>query len=45
MYVRLLYEADDCFYYVGLIDRNGKIYSMLADAESGEIIATREQQQ
>ncbi len=45
MYVRLLYEADDCFYYIGLIDRNGKVYSMLADAETGEIIATREQPQ
>ena len=42
LYVRLLYDNDRCFYYVGLIDRNGSTFSMLADAESGEIIATRE---
>lgn len=42
LYVRLLYDNDRCFYYVGLIDRNGKTYSMLADAETGEIIATRQ---
>ena len=45
IYVRLLCEADECFYYVGLTDRNGKTFSMLCDAESGEIIATKEQQQ
>lgn len=42
IYVRLLHE-NDCYYYIGLIDRNGNIFSMLADAETGEIVATREQ--
>ena len=41
LYVRLLYDNDRCFYYVGLIDRSGSTYAMLADAETGEIIATR----
>lgn len=41
LYVRLLYDNDRCFYYVGLIDRNGDTFSMLADSETGEIIATR----
>lgn len=45
LYVRLLSEADDCFYYIGLTDRNGKTFSMLCDAENGEVIATKEQQQ
>lgn len=41
LYVRLLYDNERCFFYVGLIDRSGKTYSMLADASTGEIIATR----
>ena len=41
LYVRLLYDNDRCFYYVGLTDRSGNTYAMLADAETGEIIATR----
>ena len=41
LYVRLLYDNERCFYYVGLIDRSGSTYAMLADAETGEIIATR----
>ena len=41
LYVRLLYDNERCFYYVGLTDRNGNTYAMLTDAETGEIIATR----
>lgn len=41
LYVRLLYDNGRCFYYIGLIDRSGNTYAMLADAETGEIIATR----
>ena len=42
IYVRLLYENEPCYYYVGLIDRDGGCYSLLADAVTGEIVATRE---
>ena len=42
IYVRLLYENEQCYYYVGLIDRDGGCYSLLADAVTGEIVATRE---
>ena len=42
LYVRLLHENGKCYYYVGLTDRNGVTYAMLADAESGELLATRE---
>lgn len=43
LYVRLLCEDGDSFYYVGLIDRSGSIYAMLVDAQNGDIIATKEQ--
>lgn len=42
IYVRLLYEAEDCYYYVGITDRSGNAYAMLADADTGEIIATKQ---
>lgn len=42
IYVRLLYENEQCYYYIGLIDRDGGCYSLLADAVTGEIVATRE---
>lgn len=42
IYVRLLYEAEDCYYYVGITDRSGNTYAMLADADTGEIIATKQ---
>ncbi len=41
LYVRLLYDNDKCFYYVGAIDKSGKITHMLCDATTGEVIATR----
>lgn len=44
LYVRLLYENEQNYYYVGLTDRNGETYAMLADADTGEIIATRTSQ-
>ena len=39
--VRLIYETAP-FYYVGLIDRDGKEFSMLLDGETGKILATHE---
>ncbi len=41
IYVRLLYD-DGCYYYVGIIDRNGGVYALLFDAADGKILATRE---
>lgn len=41
LYVRLLCENEQNYYYIGLTDKNGETYAMLTDAETGEIIATR----
>ena len=40
--MRLLCENGASYYYVGLTDRSGRTYAMLADAATGEIVATRE---
>lgn len=40
-YVRLL-KRDAAYYYVGIVDRNGKTLSLLLDSESGEILARRQ---
>lgn len=40
-YIRLICE-DELYYYVGIVDRNGKILSLLLNAESGKILAKRE---
>ena len=42
IYVRLLYENNECYYYIGLTDRSGNTFAMLADAETGEILATKQ---
>lgn len=39
--LRLIYETAP-FYYIGLIDREGKEFSMLLDAETGKLLATHE---
>ena len=41
IYIRLIYE-DAPYYYVGVIDRNGKITAFLINATSGKILAKRE---
>ena len=41
IYLRLLYE-DAPYYYVGVIDRNGKITAFLLNAETGKILAKRQ---
>ena len=41
IYVRLLYD-EGCYYYVGVCDRNKKIFAYLVDGERGKIIATKE---
>ncbi len=40
IYLRLIYE-DSPFYYVGIIDRNGKISAFLLNANTGKILAKR----
>ena len=40
-YIRLLHESAP-YYYVGIVDRESKIYSLLLDAKSGKILAKRE---
>ena len=42
IYVRLLYENNECYYYIGLTDRDGNTFAMLADAETGEVLATKQ---
>ena len=41
IYLRLIYE-DSPYYYVGVIDRNGKTNAFLINAASGKILAKRE---
>lgn len=40
-YVRLL-RRDKNYYYVGVVDTNGKMISLLLDSESGELLARHE---
>lgn len=42
IYVRLLHEDEGNYYYVGLTDRSGQTFSILADAATGEVLATKE---
>ena len=41
IYLRLLYE-DAPYYYVGVIERTGKIHAFLLNAKTGKILAKRE---
>lgn len=41
IFVRLLYNGD-CYYYVGICDRQGNISAFLVDGHTGRIIAQRE---
>ena len=41
IYLRLIYE-DSLYFYVGVIDRNGKTNAFLINATSGKILAKRE---
>lgn len=41
IYLRLIYE-DVPYYYVGIIDREGRIFALLVDSEDGKILAKRE---
>ena len=41
IFIRLLYDGN-CYYYVGVCGRDGKINAHLLDGESGKIIAERE---
>ena len=40
IYLRLIYEESP-YYYVGIIERNGKVTALLLNAESGKILAKR----
>lgn len=42
IHIRLLSGEKGCLYYIGLIDRTGNTFAMLADAKTGEILATHE---
>ena len=42
IYLRLIHE-DAPYYYIGLIDRNGKIVAFFMNAETGKVLAKREQ--
>lgn len=41
IYIRLIFESEP-YYYVGLVDREGKILSLLCDGKTGKILAKRE---
>lgn len=41
IYIRLIYEENP-YYYIGIIDRTGKIYAFLSNAVTGAILAKRE---
>lgn len=41
IYIRLIYEGNT-YFYVGIIDRNGKIYAFLVNATTGKTLAKRE---
>ncbi len=41
IYMRLIYE-DTPYYYVGVIDREGRICALLVDSKDGKILAKRE---
>ena len=41
LYVRLL-RRDKNYYYVGIVDTNGKMISLLLDSESGQVLARHE---
>lgn len=41
IYLRLIYEEEP-YYYVGIIDKNGKILAFLTDSKEGKILAKRE---
>ncbi len=41
IYMRLIYEERP-YYYIGVIDRNGKIHAGLLNAESGKVLAKRQ---
>lgn len=40
IYIRLIYE-ENAYYYVGIIDRTGKIYAFLINAVTGKVLAKR----
>ncbi len=41
IYVRLISDGGKCYYYVGVVDREGGTNSFLVDGEKGNIIARR----
>lgn len=41
IYVRLMVHQDKPYYYIGFIDKSGNCLSFLADAASGEVLASR----
>ena len=41
IYVRLMLQGENRYYYVGFIDRSGNCLAFLADADTGEVLATK----
>ena len=41
IYVRLLLQGENKYFYVGFIDRSGNCLSFLADADTGEVLASK----
>ncbi len=39
--IRLIYEDENCYYYVGIVDKNKEINALLINAISGKVIATK----
>jgi hypothetical protein len=42
IHIRLLSESEKCYYYIGVVNKTGKIFAYLLNAENGEIIASKE---
>jgi len=42
IHIRLVFESDKCYYYIGVVNKTGKIFAYLLNAEDGTIIAQKE---
>jgi len=42
IYLRILQNDNVCFYYVGIIDKDGNVYALLIEGNSGNILSRKE---
>ena len=42
IHIRLLEEGEKCYYFIGLVNKTGKIFAFLMNAKSGVVIAQKE---